>query len=162
MFNSPDTLLGLAEVAIALAGFSAIVVVLKRGETGNWTQADADRFIGMVVHAIFAVVFCFLPTILNVVIQDPVATLHVACGLLGVQILVHTIGVMFFSTSNVIARISLSFGVLIGLLQFGAFTDWGVQRELELYIIGVVWHILQAGVLFVMLIWIPKEAIRDH
>ena len=161
MFNSPDTLLGLAEVAIALAGFSAIVVVLKRGEAGSWNQIDADRFIGMVIHAVFAVVFCFLPSIVNVVVQDAVTTLHITCALLGAQILAHSLGVMFFSTSDLIARLSLLFGVLIGLLQFGAFTDWGVHRELELYIVGVIWHIIQAGVLFVMLIWIPKEAIDE-
>ena len=160
MFNSPDTLLGLAEVAIALAGFSAIVVVLKRGEAGTWTRVDADRFIGMVIHAVFAVVFCFLPSLVNVIVQDAVTTLHITCALLGAQILVHSIGVMFFSTSNLIARLTLIFGILIGLIQFGAFTDWGINRELELYIVGVIWHIIQAGVLFVMLIWIPNESLE--
>ena len=162
MFNSPDTLLGLAEVAIALAGFSAIVVVLKRGEAGSWSRVDADRFIGMVIHAVFAVIFCFLPSIVNVIVQDAVTTLHVTCGILGAQILVHTIAVMFFSTSTLVARLSLAFGVLVGLIQFGAFTDWGIQRELEIYIVGVIWHIVQAGVLFVMLIWIPRAAIEDE
>lgn len=161
MFNSPDTLLSLAEVAIAMAGFSAIVVVLKRGGSGNWTELDADRFLGMVVHAVFAVVFCFLPSVINIIVQDIVTTVHIACGLLGIQIIGHCIGVMRLSTSDVKSRVSLAAGLLFGILQFAAFTDWGVQRELEFYTVGVIWHILQAGILFVMLVWIPRESIDN-
>ena len=79
MTEQTDTLLALAEVAVALAGFSAIVVVLKRGVTGQWTSHDADRFHGMIIHAIAAVVFCLLPMIVDVVVQDVVTTMHICC-----------------------------------------------------------------------------------
>ncbi|NKC00700.1 MAG: hypothetical protein GKR90_19705 [Pseudomonadales bacterium] len=161
MFNTPETLLSLAEVAIALAGFSAVVVVMKRTTSGKWTRGDADRFHGMAIHAVFAVLFCFLPTLINVLVQDPVGTMHVACAVLGVQIVGHCIGAMRLGSSGLVAKISLFVGVLFGLLQFTVFTDWGVQRELELYIVGVLWHILQAGILFVGLIWIAAERIED-
>ena len=53
----------------------------------------------------------------------------------------------------------LLFGLVLGLVQFTVFTDWGAYREFEIYQVGVIWHILQAGVLFVMLIWIPRTDI---
>ena len=151
----------LAEVAIALAGFAAIVVLLRRDDTGVWSSDDADQFHGMILHSISAVSFAFLPTLLNVVVQDTVTSIHIACAVLGAQIIVHCIAVLGFSTSGRSAKIALSFGFLIGLLQFGAFTDWGVHREMHIYLVGVIWHILQAGMLFVMLVWIPKGNIRD-
>ena len=160
MTEQTDTLLSLAEVAVALAGFSAIVVVLKRGVSGQWTNFDADRFHGMIIHAIAAVIFCLLPLIIDVIIQDVVTTLHICCAVLGVQMIAHAVGVMFFSTSGLLSRLSLSVGVIFGLLQFATFADWGAHREFTLYTLGIVWHILQAGLLFVMLVWIPRDAIE--
>ncbi len=162
MTDQTDTLLALAEVAVALAGFSAIVVVLKRGVTGQWTLYDADRFHGMIIHAIAAVIFCLLPMLVDVVVQDAVTTLHICCAIIGVQMIAHAVGVMFFSTSGLLSRLSLSVGVVFGLVQFAAFTDWGAHRELVLYTLGVIWHILQAGLLFVMLVWIPRTAIETE
>ena len=161
MEQAQDTLFALAEVAVALAGFSAIVVVLKRGAEGRWSAADADRFHGMVVHAIFAVVFCLLPSLLNTVVQDVVTTFHIAVALLAVQILLHSVAVMFFAATSTVSKLALSLGVLIGLFLWTAFTDWGVQREFEIYLVGVMWHILQAGLLFVLLVWIPRDEIED-
>jgi hypothetical protein len=161
MFNTPEILISLAEVAIALAGFSAIVVVMKRTTSGNWARIDADRFHGMVIHSVFAASFCFLPSIINVLIQDPVTAMHIACGVLGLQIIGHCLVVMFYASAGSWAKAFLFLGVLFGLLQFSAFSDWGVQRELDLYIVGVLWHILQGGFLFTLLVWIPMERIDE-
>lgn len=159
--QSIDTLLSLAEVAITLAGFSAIVVVFKRNQQGRWDVVHADQFHGMVIHAAVAVAFCVLPTALNVFVQDAATTLRIACAVLGVQVCLHSLGVMFFSTTSRLAKGLLSLGLLVGLLQFGVFTDWGAHREFDLYLFGIIWHILQAGLLFVMLIWVPAKDI-DH
>jgi len=49
-----NTLLTLAEVAITMAGFSAVVVSFKKRDTNTWLKLDADRFHGMILHAILA------------------------------------------------------------------------------------------------------------
>lgn len=152
----------LAEVAIALAGFSAIVVVIRRGNDGKWSGQDADQFHGMVIHAICAVVFCLLPLVINLIVQDAVTTMHICCALLGAQIIAHCVAVMRFSTTGRKAFYLLLFGLVLGLAQFAVFTEWGAFREFEIYQVGVIWHILQAGVLFVMLIWIPRADIDDE
>ena len=157
--QSIDTLLSLAEVAITLAGFSAIVVVFKRSTDGRWDEAHADQFHGMVIHAGVAVVFCVLPAVMNVFVQDAATTLRLCCAILGVQILAHSVGVMRFSTTKLWGRVALSLGIVVGLLQFGVFTDWGAYREFDLYLFGIIWHVLQAALLFVMLIWVRAEDI---
>ena len=159
--EAQDTLLTLAEVAIALAGFSAIIVVFRRDTDGKWSMRDADQFHGMVVHAIFAVLFCLLPMLVNLFVQDAVTTLRICCALIGVQMIAHSLGVMRMATSSRAARLLLFFGLLLGAVQFSVFTSWGIHREFAIYQVGIVWHILQAGVLFVMLIWIPKTHIAD-
>ena len=57
-----DTFQTLAEVSVAMAGFSSIVVFFKRRETDIWQKSDADRFHGMILHSMLAVLFAFLPS----------------------------------------------------------------------------------------------------
>ena len=159
LMAASDSLFALAEIAILIAGFAAIVVVLRRDKDGGWDVEDAQRFQGMLAHAAFAVTFCFVPTLVNVVVQDPVTSLHIACALLGVQILGHSVGAMLLSSPRASGYLALTAGALIGLLQFTAFTDWGVQREFDLYLVGIIWHILMAGMLFLKLVRVsPKDA----
>jgi len=160
--QSLDTLLTLAEIAITLAGFSAIVVVFKRSADGLWRQSDADRFHGMMLHALFAVLFCLLPMLVNVVVQDSVATFRLCCVLIGIQIVIHTLGIMRLPTTGRWAKGLISLGLAVGALQFSVFSAWGVQREVEVYQFGIVWHILHAGYLFTALIAIPKLQIDEN
>lgn len=161
MFSDPDTLLSLAEVAIALAGFSAIVVVLKRSSGGTWSRRDADLFMGMVAHSVFAVMFCFLPAFVDVFVQDPATTYRVSGVILGIQIAGQCGFVWRNRELAAGGKISLLVGFGFAALQFAPFTDWGVQRELVFYVVGIMWHILQAGMLFVSLVLIPEDQIDD-
>jgi len=85
-----DTLFTLGEVAIGMAGFSAIVVLFKRGDSGRWRADDADRFNGMLIHAMAAAFFCVLPAFLAVLIDAPSRLWVVGSALLGTQIALHT------------------------------------------------------------------------
>jgi len=44
-----EVLFAVAEFSVAVAGFSAIVVILRRSESGKWRAIDADRFHGMLL-----------------------------------------------------------------------------------------------------------------
>jgi hypothetical protein len=156
-----DTLIGLAEIAIALAGFSAIVVMLRRGADGRWSALDAARFQGMVLHSCGAFAFALLPTLMNAVIQNAEMTLHIAAGLLGTLTLCHAAFVLWTVHTNWIERVLLAGGFSVGLLQWVVFTDRGFEREHEIYLVGVAWHTLQAAILFLGLVWIPSDSIRD-
>ena len=56
-------LIGLAEVAIAFAGFSGVVAALS-GKT-NWSEADRFRFTNLLLISIAAAFFSFLPMIVD-------------------------------------------------------------------------------------------------
>ena len=161
MFNSPETLISLAEVAIAIAGFASIVLVVKSTSSQKWSKQDTDFFTGMALHAMFAVFFCFLPALVNIFIQDPVSTLRITCAILGTQLVLHGGLVIFLPSTKRLLKIFPFVGCLFGALQFFSFTDWGAQREIELYIAGIIFHTLQAGALFLLLTLPSRETTGD-
>ena len=151
---------GLAEVAIALAGFAAIVVVLKGRGEGKWALTDADQFHGMIVHAVVAVLFCLLPRWIYTVISDQTLATVVACVLLGCWTIVHSIGVMVRIVAGLWQRLAMALGLLVGAAQFAAVMAEPLMPPVLLYESGVVWHIAQASLLFLMLVWVRSEAIE--
>ncbi len=42
------------DTLLTLAGFSAVVVSFKKRDANTWLKLDADRFHGMILHAILA------------------------------------------------------------------------------------------------------------
>lgn len=161
MFNSPETLISLAEVAIAIAGFSSIVLVVKSTSSQTWSQRKTDFFTGMAVHTMFAVFFCFLPSIVNIFIQDLETTLRITCTILGTQLLFHGAIVICLPTTKNLFYIFPVAGLSFGVLQLFSFTEWGLQRIFELYLAGVIFHVLQAGALF-LLLTLPSRDTTDR
>jgi hypothetical protein len=51
----------LAELAVAVLGFSGVVAVLGRRASGDWTELDRTRFRNMVHTAVLALVLSLLP-----------------------------------------------------------------------------------------------------
>ncbi len=157
-----DTLLTLAEVAITMAGFSAVVIIFKKRDTGTWFKSDADRFQGMVIHTIIAVLFCFLPALLIEFFTETYA-LRLSSGLLCIGTAVQLAGaIRAEGIKNVWITVVIVSGgggivILQGINAIGIFPNY----VLGLYLIGVFWHVVQAAILFVMLIWIPASQIES-
>ncbi len=159
-----DGFQSLAEVSIAMAGFSSIVVIFKRRETDTWRKADADRFHGMILHSMLAVLFAFLPFAFTSFDIESSNTFRWCSSLLavvtGLQVIVTS---RLEASSSIWTRMQVLIGgVFIALLQ--AFAGLGFFPELGLgiYFGGVLWHLVQAGALFVMLIWIPNSSIERN
>ncbi len=154
--DETEVLFSLAQVAVALAGFSAIVVLFGRGESGRWRRAQADRFHGMVVHAMVAVLFCLLPLLIGVFTADRTIIWNLSSALLGVEIVGHVSAVLFMS-STVGARVRsfIAIGYLFGAVQFMNVAGIEFDHEFRAYLAGVVWHVIMSGLLFLMLIWVP-------
>ena len=156
-----DTFQTLAEVSVAMVGFSSIVVFFKRRETDTWQKSDADRFHGMILHSMLAVLFAFLPSAFSNFDIDTETTFRWCSSLLAVVTGLQVVVTSRLEASNSMwVRLQVLIGgAFISLLQaaagFGVFPEQG----LGIYFLGVLWHLVQAGALFVMLIWIPSSLI---
>lgn len=157
-----ETLLTLAEVAIGMVGFSAIVVLFRRRAADTWRRADADRFHGMVIHAVHAAFFCILPAIVRDFVVDEASVWALCSGLLGVTTALHVARASTLSSNSLPARAALAGvgGLVVALLFLNALL-LSESHGFGLYAIGVFWHVVQAGLLFVMLIFIPDEQIVE-
>jgi hypothetical protein len=160
--DGADTLHSLAEIAIGLAGFSAIVVIFKRRDRGTWLPEHADRFHGMVVHSMVAALFAFLPEGVAAFTDDPAAIWGLSSALLGAQALAHTALVLGLATTQPLQKVWVgAAGAAVVVLQgLNALGLAGFDREPGAYVIGVLWHLATAGFLFVMLIWVRDEDIE--
>ena len=70
----------MAEIAIAIAGFSGIAAVLGRHSDGEWASVDVFR-LRLLLRISFAVVlFCFLPIVLSSASVAPKMTWAVSSG----------------------------------------------------------------------------------
>jgi len=156
-----DPLYSLAEIAIAIAGFAAIVVAFKRNADGGWKASDADHFLGMLVHSIAAVLFCLLPSVLDVFIEAPRNVWSIASTLLGIQVLLHVFLIFRLPSSGRYTRMFMVVGVMVaGLQAYNAFGSGGMTAAYGPYLIGVMWHIFHAGGLFVSLVWVHAADIE--
>jgi hypothetical protein len=69
--NASDALATIAEIAIAVAGFSGIAAVLGRRSQGEWTPLDVFRLRALLLSSFYIVVFCFLPIVLSLTALAP-------------------------------------------------------------------------------------------
>jgi len=157
--SESDTLFTLAEISVAMAGFSAIVVLFRRLESGLWRAADADRLHGMVLHSMFAGFFCLLPPGVRVFTGEAPALWGISSAALGLQILSHLFVIVRLPSTTRAQGFSIGSGALVALLQLANVLGVAFEQDFGPYLIGILWHVIQAGVLFLMLIWIPGDEI---
>lgn len=156
-----DVLLTLAEVSITMAGFSAIVVFFRRREDHRWREKDVGRFRGMVLHTIQASLFCLLP-FLFMEFLDESGTWVICSLLLAAGSALQIAGALLEEGARhlvIKGQLIVTGGVAIGTQIYNVLAG-GEPWGLGLYLIGVFWHVFQAAMLFVMLIWITDEYIE--
>lgn len=151
-----DELYSVAEIAIAIAGFAAIVASFKRRADGSWDGVAGNYFNGMLIHSTTAVLFCVLPALLGAFLSSPQTVWAIASSMLGIQILVHATIIVRLPASGLGTRLLMMIGALVAALQaYNAL----VRAEFEPYLVGILWHVMHAGGLFVSLVWVPAEEI---
>ena len=60
-----DTLLTLAEIAVAFAGFSSIVVVFRNRESGRWEPLDVFRYRAMLRGSLMTAALTGVPLVVS-------------------------------------------------------------------------------------------------
>lgn len=152
-----ETLYALVEISVALAGFSAIVVLFKRSDSGKWLAADADRFNGMLTHAMAAALFCILPPLISVFSTDETVIWSIASGILGVQIVIHSVVIWWLPSADLFVRSYLLMALGAVILQFLNVAEIHYAREFRPYLFGVLWHLVTAAILFMSLVWVRSD-----
>ena len=155
-------LYAIAQIAIAISGFAALVVAFKQRRDGMWSAADADRFHGMLAHGLAAAFFCILPPVVAVFTENSVRLWSICSALLGIQILAQSTLIALLPSSNMYTRLGLIPPLLAAaLLGANVFGGDGLA-EFGPYLVGILWHTFQSGVLFFLLIRVPATRMLSH
>ena len=152
-------LYAVAQIAIAIAGFAALVAVFKQHRDGAWDAADADRFHGMLAHALSAAFFCILPPVIAAFTDDTERLWSICSALLGIQLFSHITLIARLPSSNTYTRLGLIPPLMAAALQGANVFGGDGLAEFGPYVVGILWHTFQAGALFFLLIWLPATRI---
>ena len=144
----------IAEIAIALVGFSAIVVVLNPKPIRNWPPGDQFNFRVLVQLSAIAVIFCILPFGTHIIFDDELAWKS-ALLIYGIAHVVDILSfvIRFAKEMPQVNRILPIFGMMVALSQiFVALLGGPALIEL-IYLVALVWHLFVAFISFVILVY---------
>lgn len=154
----------LAEVAIAIAGFSGIVSVFGRRSQGQWSAAERTRLVGLLIQSFQALLFCVVPfVLLSIPVSESTCwrSLSLLLGItrIGSIVLLFRANIAAFRIPRSEREISvvLSATFIAGdLLTFVALMAnafaFGVVWP---YLAGIIWLLIQAAALFTRLVVVP-------
>jgi hypothetical protein len=153
--QSHDILQTIAEVAVALTGFSGVVVVLGPRGSGSWSREDLLQLRTLVEPSLVALFGSFLPgTLLLAVRSEPFAwrLSNGALAMLGLVALVA------FARRSRLAGTTPGQRVLVALAIFGIgalfITSLGLLPHYELtFVLGLILALIVAAYNFLLLLF---------
>lgn len=145
----------LAEVSIGILGFTAIVIMFK-SQHSKWNH---EMFSGMIAHGIQAFLYSVLPFILLEYHCSQAITWIICCAVLGTATFLQGTSVAIFDRSSkfITRLIMIATSTAVAALQFLNIFGILSQQEKGPYIIGIVWHVFQALVIFSMIVTKKQE-----
>ena len=154
-----DELRTLAEIAVALAGFTGIVVALERRSAPSHSGTNRARLRELLLSSLGVAFFAFMPTLLSGfsgddrwayrVSQVPFAAYHVL------------LMVLFFRSATIIQLamtewLTLPLGLGTILLQLATALGFFSNQLYVVYFLGLLWLLFIACINFVVLL-LPDE-----
>jgi hypothetical protein len=148
----------IAEIAVGIAGFSAIIVVLSPKPIRSWRQVDQLNFRGLLQVAAVTIVFSFLPFAIDTIAANDrvwkislliYATYHV--------IDLATFTFRFPKDAGLLNRLMLAIGYSVAGAQL-YFGLTGSQQMMEfIYLVALIWHLSVSFLMFVLLIYSSRN-----
>ena len=157
--QSANLLLTMAQIAIGLVGFTAIIVALNARPIREWEMADQLNLRVLVQVSFLMLFFCVLPFVLAVSLETDDVWFY---GLAAYGI-IHIVDVSSFllhvtKEFPIVWRVSASAGFLIALSQVGiAFLGNAVMWE-SAYVATLIWHVYVIFLAFVLLLYQVRKA----
>jgi hypothetical protein len=157
--HSADLQLTIAEVSVAVAGFSAVVVTLNAKPVRAWDETDRLNLRLLIQVAFLTILFALLPSILDVSLE-PDALWSVALWAYG---LVHLldVGSFLMGMTKHTPRVFLGTaccGVAVALTQIAVAWAGSTTARETTYVASLVWHLYVTFLAFVLLLYGIRKA----
>lgn len=158
---SINLMLAVAQIAVGLAGFSAIIVTFNDKPIRDWDDTDRLSLRLLIQVSIMVIFFSLLPSLLLVSLSTNEVWLYGLCA----YGLIHLGDVSFFlihrtNATSHIFRNAVICGVCVALLQIGVvWLGDEVARE-WLYVSTLLWHFGIVLMAFILLLYQLREPKR--
>ncbi|MEO1889768.1 MAG: hypothetical protein ABGX33_07615 [Cycloclasticus sp.] len=152
--NSADLMFAIAQIAVALAGFSAIIVALNNKPIREWVLMDQINIRLLIQLSIVVIFFSLIPSLLAISISVSDVWLYS----LWAYGLVHFADAAFFlffksKRAPTIFRVAAFCGVIVGLAQITiAWLGGDIARE-SMYVFTLIWHLGVIFMAFILLLY---------
>ena len=163
--NGPDALTTIAEVALGLAGFSGVVVVLGK-PPDQFTRVDLGRLTVLLMSSLGAMFFGLLPFALSPLGFNDSTVWRISGTLLAIFATAH-IGLSYSQLRRVQreapeiyspSAYTIHFSLLLGILVLQLFNvSKGGQLGLSLYIFGLMALLVVAALQFLRILFVRTE-----
>ena len=152
----------IAEIAVAIAGFSALIVVLRKNPIREWHAFDQLNLRMLFQVAAVTIIFSIFP-FGALVILDPHAAWRVSIFAYG---LVHLLDVASFLRSypgvlKPLHRVAAGIGILLSVFKLGFGLLASIDAIQVLYLTTLIWHLVVSGIGFASLLYLPGEGNVD-
>ena len=152
--QSIGLLFTIAQIAVGLAGFSAIIVTLNPRPIRDWDDTDRLNLRVLIQISIYVIFFSLLPPLLSIPLENHLVWL---CAL-WVYGFIHIVDAGFFLTKltkdmPLLFRNAAIFGFIIATAQLLiAWQGNDVTRE-TMFVFALVWHLGIVFMAFVLLLY---------
>ena len=152
--QSTGLLFTIAQIAVGLAGFSAIIVTLNPRPIREWDDTDRLNLRTLIQLSIYVIFFSLLPPILYISLYNHIVWLCALC----VYGLIHIADASFFLINltkdmPTLFRNSASCGVVVALAQLLiAWQGNDIARE-TMFVFALIWHLGVVFMAFVLLLY---------
>jgi hypothetical protein len=157
-----DVLIVIAEVGIAFAGFSSIVAIFVRRETGGWTRQDILRLWQLLVYSLgavffalapFALFYCGLGNLSIWIASSAALAVFLAVNLvLSLMTVFRALQEDESALSRAVVATVASLSVMALLVQVLNAVGIFFRSSLGGYLIGLLWLLVASGFFFVRLL----------
>ncbi len=149
-----DIITTIAEIAIALIGFSAIVVVLNPNPIRDWSVSERFNFRILVQVGGIVVVFSILPFGTNLILDEHLAWKYALLAYGIFHIVDLTTFVIKFPTDVTSINRSLPyFGYVVILIQISVPFFGNTEAIKVTYLASLVFHLVISFIAFVILVY---------
>jgi hypothetical protein len=152
-----EYLLTCAEVAVALAGFSALVVAVRQRGTDELPLGYRGLVSSLIERSLVAIFLSFLPILLSGLGVSPPRVWLVSSGVLAAYVIAlawrnRALRTREPETRELISGSAYSIlyvlGILVLVLQLAHALGIGVQQSVWWYLVGLTWLLMSVGYLF--------------